>query len=183
MTSPLQKGCCSISIKLEGKKRQWNGPRIFWHIWDLSFFKKKKKFYLFLTVLSLWCYTKASCSCGEQGTLQLWCLGFSWWRLLLCEHRLLVCRLRSCDSRALEQGLSSHGAQAELPCGMWNLPGSGMEPVFPALTGGFLSTGPPGKFHIWYLLFIVHFISLTLSFHLLKAFLPSLHSYCEFKMG
>ena len=29
--------------------------------------------------------------------------------------------------------------------GTWDLPGLGMEPVFPALTGGFLTTGPPGK--------------------------------------
>ena len=29
--------------------------------------------------------------------------------------------------------------------GMWDLPGSGIEPVSPALAGGFLSTVPPGK--------------------------------------
>ena len=28
---------------------------------------------------------------------------------------------------------------------MWNLPGQRMEPTFPALAGGFLSTEPPGK--------------------------------------
>ena len=28
---------------------------------------------------------------------------------------------------------------------MWELPGPGIEPVFPALAGGFLTTGPPGK--------------------------------------
>ena len=28
---------------------------------------------------------------------------------------------------------------------MWNLPGAGMEPMSPTLTGGFLTTGPPGK--------------------------------------
>ena len=28
---------------------------------------------------------------------------------------------------------------------MWDLPGSGMEPVSPALTGGFFTTEPPGK--------------------------------------
>ena len=31
------------------------------------------------------------------------------------------------------------------PAGMWDLPGSGIEPVSPALAGGFLSTVPPGK--------------------------------------
>ena len=30
-----------------------------------------------------------------------------------------------------------------LPCGMWHPPG--IEPVSPALAGGFLSTGSPGK--------------------------------------
>ena len=28
---------------------------------------------------------------------------------------------------------------------MWVLPGPGIEPVSPALTGGFLTTAPPGK--------------------------------------
>ena len=28
---------------------------------------------------------------------------------------------------------------------MWNLPGTGVEPVSPALAGGFLTTAPPGK--------------------------------------
>ena len=28
---------------------------------------------------------------------------------------------------------------------MWDLPGPGIEPGFPALPGGFLTTGPPGK--------------------------------------
>ena len=28
---------------------------------------------------------------------------------------------------------------------MWYLPGPGLEPVSPALAGGFLTTAPPGK--------------------------------------
>ena len=28
---------------------------------------------------------------------------------------------------------------------MWDLPGPGLKPVFPALAGGFLTTEPPGK--------------------------------------
>ena len=31
---------------------------------------------------------------------------------------------------------------------MWDLPEPGIEPMFPALAGGFLSTGPPGKYHL-----------------------------------
>ena len=41
--------------------------------------------------------------------------------------------------------LSSCVAWALLLCGTWNLPGPGFEPVSPALAGGFLTTGPPGK--------------------------------------
>ena len=29
---------------------------------------------------------------------------------------------------------------------MWDLPGPGIEPLPPALAGGFLTTGPPGYF-------------------------------------
>ena len=32
---------------------------------------------------------------------------------------------------------------------MWDLPGPGLEPVFPALAGGFLTTAPPGKPELW----------------------------------
>ena len=28
---------------------------------------------------------------------------------------------------------------------MWDLPGPGLEPMSPALAGGFLTTAPPGK--------------------------------------
>ena len=41
--------------------------------------------------------------------------------------------------------LSSCGARALLLRGMWDLPGPGIEPVSPALAGGFLTTAPPGK--------------------------------------
>jgi len=45
---------------------------------------------------------------------------------------------------ALEHGLSSCGARAQLPH-MWNPPGQGIEHVSPTLAGRFLTTGPPGK--------------------------------------
>ena len=54
-------------------------------------------------------------------------------------------RLSSCGSQALELRLSSGGAWAGLLRGMWDLPGPGIEPVSPALAGGFLTTVPPGK--------------------------------------
>ena len=41
---------------------------------------------------------------------------------------------------------------------MWDLPGPGLEPVSPALAGGFLTTVPPGKpGKIFFLNFILFF--------------------------
>ena len=48
-------------------------------------------------------------------------------------HRLQTRRLSSCGSRA------------QLLRGTWDLPRSGLEPVFPALAGRFSTTAPPGK--------------------------------------
>ena len=42
-------------------------------------------------------------------------------------------------------GLSSWGPQVWLLCGMWTPPKPGIEPMSPALAGGFLTTGPSGK--------------------------------------
>ena len=76
------------------------------------------------------------------------CCGFS-----CCRARTLgtqasvvvACGLSSCGLQALEHRLSSCGTQAQLLCGMWDLPGPGLEPVSPALAGRFLTTAPPGK--------------------------------------
>ena len=46
---------------------------------------------------------------------------------------------------------------------MWDLPGPGLEPVAPALAGGFLSTAPAGKplllFYIELILYIELYIN------------------------
>ena len=73
-----------------------------------------------------------------QQLLLLWALGTR--ASLVVAHGL-----SSCGSQALEHRLSSCGAQAQLLRGMWDLPGPGLEPVSPALAGGFLTTAPPGK--------------------------------------
>ena len=64
----------------------------------------------------------------ETPRLQSRCIGFS-----------------SCSSGALEHSLSSCGAWAKLHCGIRDLPGPGIEPVSPALAGGFFTAEPPGK--------------------------------------
>ena len=61
-------------------------------------------------------------------------------------------RLGSCNSQALGRGLRNWDAQDYLLYSMWDRPVPGIEPTYPALAGGFLSTVPPGKSHqvfIW----------------------------------
>ena len=45
----------------------------------------------------------------------------------------------------VEHRLNSCGTWAWLLCGMWDIPGPGIEPVSHALTGAFFTTEPPGK--------------------------------------
>ena len=76
------------------------------------------------------------------------CSGFSCCgaQALGTQASVVVARgLSSCGSRALECRLSSCGARDWLLRGMWDLPGPGLEPMSPALAGGFLTTAPPGK--------------------------------------
>ena len=75
--------------------------------------------YLFLAALGLRCYMPASSSCGERGLLM------------------------AAASPAAEHQLQ--GSWAQLLRGTWDLLGPGIEPLSPALAGGFPTTGPPGK--------------------------------------
>ena len=50
---------------------------------------------------------------------------------------------------------------------MWDLPGPGLEPVSPALVGGFLTTVPPGKSFTFYFK-SVYFFPSPLGFELFK---------------
>ena len=86
------------------------------------------------------CRVLASCGawtshCGAWAP-GVWALGL---QQLCVAHRL-----SSCDLQALKSWPSSCGARAWLPCGMWNLPRPGIEPMSPALAGRFLTSGPPG---------------------------------------
>ena len=93
------------------------------------------------------CYTAFSLWC-------LWCLGFS-----------------SCGSQALEHRLDSCGVWAALLRGTWDLLGSGIKSIFPALTGRFFTTEPPRKppFSISYALSC---LTPSFSFLLLPVFSP-----------
>ena len=53
--------------------------------------------------------------------------------------------LSSCSSQGLKHRLSSCGPWAELLQGIWDLPGSGIEPASPALADGFFTTESPVK--------------------------------------
>ena len=76
--------------------------------------------------------------CGGFSCCGAWALG--------TRASVVVARgLSSCGSLALGLRLSSCGTRAQLLCSTWDLPGPGLEPVSPALAGGFLTTVPPEK--------------------------------------
>ena len=79
-----------------------------------------------MAVLGLHFCARAFFSCSERGPLTVAAS-------LAAEHRLQTRRLSSC------------GSQAQLLHGMWDLPRPGLEPVSPALAGGFSTTLLPGK--------------------------------------
>ena len=87
-----------------------------------------------MAVLGLRVCARAFPSCGKWGPLFIAVRG----PLAIAappavEHRLQTRRLSSCGSRA------------QLLRGTWDLPRPGLEPVSPALAGGFSTTAPPGK--------------------------------------
>ena len=87
------------------------------------------------------------------GYSSLRCTGFSLqWLLLLWSTGSRRTGFSSCGTWAQQlwlagskRRLSSSGARAQLLCGMWDLPGPGLEPMSPTLAGGFLTIAPPGK--------------------------------------
>ena len=68
------------------------------------------------------------------------------YRLLIAVASLMECRHQGAWALGIAaHGLSSCGTWAYLLPGMWDLPGSGIEPMSPVLTGGLFPTEPPGK--------------------------------------
>ena len=104
-----------------------------WFLWHL-----KKILCLFLAPLGLRC-----------------CSGFFLvfiWKLLIAMTSLVAeLGLQSswasvnCSSWAPEHRLNSCGSRPYLRSSTWDLPRPGIEPVSPALAGGFFSKEPPGK--------------------------------------
>ena len=87
-----------------------------------------------MAVLGLRFCATAFSSCGEQGPLFIAVHGpVTVAASLVAEHRLQARRLSNCGSRV------------QLLRGMWDLPRPGLEPMSPALAGGFSTIAPPGK--------------------------------------
>ena len=123
------------------------------YLWGKAYFFSSsfKNIYLFIYFWLHWvfcCFAQIFSSCSEMGLLFV----PVHWLLIavvssVAEHRLTslralviaVCRL---------QWLWLGGLVAP---SMWNLTRPGMEPVFPALAGRFLSTVPPGKSRNFYI--------------------------------
>ena len=108
-----------------------------------------KFIYLFNLFLAAWVFL-AACVLplvvASGGYSSLRCVGFSLrWLFLLRSMGSRHAGFRSCGLRALERRLSSCCARASLLRGMWELPEPGLEPLSPALAGGFLTTAPLGK--------------------------------------
>ena len=87
-----------------------------------------------MAVLGLRFCVRAFSSCGKRGPLFIVVHGpLTIVASLVAEHRLQTRRLSSCGSRA------------QLLRGMWDHLRPGLEPMSPALAGGFSTTVPPGK--------------------------------------
>ena len=79
------------------------------------------------------------------GDSVLKCVGFSLQWLLLWITGSRVHAPNIYCSLAPEHRFNSCGVQVYLIHGMWDLPGPGIEPMSPALSGSFFVAGPPGK--------------------------------------
>ena len=92
------------------------------------------------------------------------------WAFSSCATQTSHCGDFSCGAWDLGHvGFSSCCTWIQLPHGMWNLPGSGTKHQSPALAGGFLTTGLPGKLCLLFLTQLQHVLQTLLCspfFHL-----------------
>ena len=123
------------------------------YVWHSAFFFHLtfKTIYVFILVFILLCWVfiaawaclslrKVGATSSYSAQISL-CDGFS----CLGARALGPDGFSSCGSWALERRLNSCSRWARLIHSMWGLPGSRIEPMSPALAGGFFATGPPGK--------------------------------------
>ena len=85
-------------------------------------------------MLGLLFCVRAFSSCGKWGPI-----------IIAVRGPLTIAASLVAERKLQKRRLSSCGSRAQLLCGMWDLPRSGLEPVSPALAGGFSTTAPPGK--------------------------------------
>lgn len=135
---------CGIFIKKFFLKKQD-------HILIFLYFKKRTYFFTLGRAGS--CHAWAFSSLREQGLLfVLLCslpgavasLVAELWLQALASA-VAVQGLGSCGPQALECGSGAVAHAALLLRATWKLPGPGINPVTPALTGRFSTTSPPGK--------------------------------------
>ena len=86
-----------------------------------------------MAALGLCCCAQAFSSCG------------TWGPVFAAVSRLLFAVASRCGAQSLECVGFSYGVWAELLWGVLNLPGPGVKTVSLAMTGWFLTTGPPKK--------------------------------------
>ena len=103
------------------------------------------KKYLFLVVLGLCCCPGFSLVEVHEHLIMVASLVAEYrlqgkWASVVAAHRL-----SSCGPQALEHRPNICGISDQLLCGMWNLPASGIKPIFPVLAGRFFTTKQPGK--------------------------------------
>ena len=134
----------------------FNGPFLVLVAGSISLNKGLRLLYFFkiyiYKLIYFWLHWVFVAACGlslvaaSWGCSSLRCAGFSLRRLLLLwSTGSRRAGFSSCGSWALERRLSTCGARAQLLRGMWDLPRPGLEPVSPALAGGFPTNASPGK--------------------------------------
>ena len=125
-----------------------------YRVWKVSFQTFSMitySFFFFFNIFFFWlCWVTItvrglSLVVANGGYCSLQCAGFSLWWPLVAEHGLQACRLQQlwlAGSRAQAQQLWHTGFVAPRHVGSSR---PGLEPVSPALAGGFLTTASPGK--------------------------------------
>ena len=99
---------------------------------------------LFMAALGHRCHAQAPSSCSEWGPLlTVVCGPLTVVAFPVVEHGPQACGPQ--QSWLTGSAAVARRLQAQLPRGMWDPPGPGLEPASAALAGGLLTTEPPGK--------------------------------------